>query len=39
MDENTLDIKMSELLDRIRNANDHSTGLERDYEEDERGME
>lgn len=39
MDENTLDIKMSELWDRIRDANNHSTELERDYEEDERGME
>lgn len=39
MDENTLGKKMSELLDRVRNANDHSTDLERDYEEDEREME
>lgn len=39
MDENTLGKKMSELLDRVRNANDHSTDLERDYEEDELGME
>ena len=37
MDENTLDIKMSELWDRIRNANNHSKVW--DHEEDELGME
>lgn len=39
MDENTLDIKMSELWDRIRNANNHSTDKVWDHEEDELGME